>query len=410
MKYKTVKLGDICNLITDGVHAKPDYTLEGVPFVSVKDISKKKLNLSNTKFISQESHEKYIKRCKPEFEDILYTKVGTYGIASLVDTKEEFSLYVSVCLIKPKKELVDSKYLVHLLNSVIVERQADRLVRGIGVPDLHLIEIKKIKIPLPPLPEQKRIAEVLDCADALREKRRLALQKLDTLLQSVFLEMFGDPVKNPMGWKSCQLGSVCDVGSSKRVFVDELVETGIPFYRGTEIGKLGDNQLVNPSLFITKEHYERLKAETGVPQVGDLLLPSICPDGRIYLVKDENPFYFKDGRVLWIKIEGSHINSVFLRYHLKQLFFANYSKIASGTTFAELKIFALKALDIQVPPVELQDKFSNVVEKIELIKENKQYSLDRIENLFQSLQQKAFKGELFDNKRKEELFGSGSAA
>lgn len=252
----------------------------------------------------------------------------------------------------------------------------------------------RIPIPLPPLPEQKRIAAILDQADALRKKRRAAIAKLDELLQSVFLDMFGDPVTNPKGWPIERLGAICDVGSSKRVFVNELVGKGIPFFRGTEIGQIGEGQTVTPTLFITNEHYERLRSDTGIPVIGDLLLPSICPDGRIFMVTNEDPFYFKDGRVLWIKAGLSSINSIFLRHYLKQLFLAVYLKIASGTTFAELKIFALKKLRVQVPPEKNQNQFAAIAETLMWQRSQAEIQLEKIIDIFSSLQQRAFRGEL----------------
>lgn len=251
-----------------------------------------------------------------------------------------------------------------------------------------------LQIPLPPLAEQKRIAAILDAADALRAKRREALAQLDTLLQSTFLDMFGDPVTNPKGWKQCELGSICDVGSSRRVFVEELVEEGVPFYRGTEIGLLGEGKTIAPQLFITQEHFHKLKEHSGVPRPGDLLLPSICPDGRIFTVRDEKPFYFKDGRVLWIKAAESGIDSTFLRYHLKHVFATDYAKIASGTTFAELKIFALKALVVHVPPPERQAHFARFVELYEQQLAGHREHLAELDTLFASLQSRAFRGEL----------------
>lgn len=240
------------------------------------------------------------------------------------------------------KTLLDVRYLYHFMDLYL--EQLRHLSIGGVIKYIKLGNLTEAKIPLPSLLEQRRIVAILDQADVLRTKRREALAQLDELQQAIYIEMFGDPVTNPKGWKFCRLDSVSEVGSSKRVFVEELVETGIPFYRGTEVGQLGEGLAAEPSLFISPEHFERLKAETGVPTKGDLLLPSICPDGRIFLVQDDKPFYFKDGRVLWIRVKKSDVDSIFLRQHLKQLFIGNYSKIASGTTFAELKIFALKEL------------------------------------------------------------------
>jgi type I restriction enzyme S subunit len=157
----------------------------------------------------------------------------------------------------------------------------------------------------------------LDRAQRLIDIDREMLAKYDELIQSVFLEMFGDPVTNLMGWESIELGDMCGVGSSKRVFVEEFVETGIPFYRGTEVGQLGHGNEIKPHLFISEQHYEQLKEKAGVPKVGDLLLPSICHDGRIWRVTNDKPFYFKDGRVLWIKVDSEYLNSEFLRNFMK---------------------------------------------------------------------------------------------
>jgi type I restriction enzyme S subunit len=206
--------------------------------------------------------------------------------------------------------------------------------------------------------------------------------------------MFGNPVRNEMDWKKIKLESVCEVCSSKRVFVEELVEKGIPFYRGTEIGQLSEGKKIMPRLFITKEHYEKLKKDTGIPKIGDLLLPSICPDGRIYEVPHDAPFYFKDGRVLWIKVDRAAIDSVYLKKLLKAIFYIDYSKIASGTTFAELKIFALKKIEILLPPISLQNRFGIITQNIQLQMEQLKQQADESDNLFQSLLQRAFKGDL----------------
>ena len=207
--------------------------------------------------------------------------------------------------------------------------------------------------------------------------------------------MFGDPIKNEKKWETVKLEEISSVGSSKRVFVEELVDQGIPFYRGTEIGALGAGEVIEPTLFITEEHYDKLKTNSGVPSIGDLLMPSICPDGRIWCVNTDEPFYFKDGRVLWIHLENESISSLYLRYMLREKFARDYNSIASGTTFAELKIFALKAIDVMLPPIELQNEFAQFVQQTDKLKFEMEQSLAELENNFNSLMQRAFKGELF---------------
>ncbi|NGU54053.1 restriction endonuclease subunit S [Clostridium perfringens] len=168
-KFRIVELESLTTKITDGVHSKPEYMPEGVEFISVKDINKGNLDFSECKYISREAHESYIKRCKPEKGDILYTKVGaTYGIPAIVDTDKEFSLYVSVALIKLKKGIVNPIYIKEALRSVDVKRQADRQVKGIGVPDLHLVEIKKFNIFNPPIELQNQFADFIKQVDKLK--------------------------------------------------------------------------------------------------------------------------------------------------------------------------------------------------------------------------------------------------
>ncbi|HCS21435.1 MAG TPA: restriction endonuclease subunit S [Bacteroidetes bacterium] len=157
------KLADIATKITDGVHAKPNYIDSGVPFLSVKNATKRFLDFNDTKFITQSDHEKFSKRCNPEYEDILYTKVGaTYGRAAIVDTKMEFSIYVSLALIKPDRKKVYPYFLNFVLNTDYVKMQADRRVKGAGVPDLHLVEIKDFDIPLPSYAEQLKFSNIVE--------------------------------------------------------------------------------------------------------------------------------------------------------------------------------------------------------------------------------------------------------
>jgi type I restriction enzyme S subunit len=181
-KYPLIKLQDITKKITDGEHQKPDYIESGMPFISVKNISQGFLNFSDCKFVSLVDHNKFNKRCNPEYEDIIYTKVGaTYGRAVVVNVSNPFSLYVSVALIKPDKSKVNTYFLKAAINHPFVKRQADKAIKGAGVPDLHLIEIKSFKIPLPPMEEQKQFAEVVEKVEALKNQYQQSLTELQNM-------------------------------------------------------------------------------------------------------------------------------------------------------------------------------------------------------------------------------------
>ena len=231
-----------------------------------------------------------------------------------------------------------------------------------SLPTPTLLELD---VPLPDIEQQRLALTTIHHAKNALDSRQAQLTKLDELIKARFVEMFGDCRLNPKGWVTKNLDQVADVGSSKRVFVEELQSEGIPFYRGTEVGALAEGKSIRPELFITEEHYKQLCEATGKPQKGDLLMPSICPDGRIWVVDTDAPFYFKDGRVLWVHLTSRNYNPVFLLYTLKDRIMTDYESIASGTTFAELKIFALKKCRIFDVPLSLQNQFADFVAEVD---------------------------------------------
>lgn len=156
------RLGEILLKLTDGTHSTPKYTEKGIPFLSVKDMSSGKLDFSNCKYISVEEHKELYKRCNSEFGDLLLTKVGTTGIPVIVDTEEEFSLFVSVALLKFNQELIDNKYLKYLIESPLVQEQAKENTKGVGNKNWVMNDIANTIIVLPPLAEQKRIVAKIE--------------------------------------------------------------------------------------------------------------------------------------------------------------------------------------------------------------------------------------------------------
>lgn len=189
-KYNVVKLEELTNLITDGEHKKPNYTERGKPFISVLNITTGELKFNNCKFVSDEDSLKFQKRCKPERNDILYTKVGTYGRSAIVNTDREFSLYVSVCLIKPKSELINPIFLNYTMKQPYVKAQADKCIKGIGVPDLHLIEIKKFNIILPPIEIQNQFAKIVEQTDKQKFEIEKSQKKVEDLYNALIEKYF----------------------------------------------------------------------------------------------------------------------------------------------------------------------------------------------------------------------------
>lgn len=394
-KWRMVRLRDVATISAGqgAPQGTENYTDSGLPFIkagSLVDLIAGNEE-SAIKRINKEIAKTY--RLKTFAKDtIIFAKSGMSCMKGYVyQIKNDCYVVNHLACITPNIQYLSSKYLKYWF----IKEPPNRLIKDSSYPSISLNDISNIELALPSLPIQQKIADALDKASALIEMRKAQIEKLDLLIKSQFIEMFGDPVTNPRGWEIKLLGDIALVGSSKRVFVEELLEHGIPFYRGTEIGSLAEGKNIVPTLFISPEHYSNLKKATGVPEKGDLLLPSICPDGRIWSVNTSDPFYFKDGRVLWIHFVKKSFDHNYLLYAIKERIISDYSNIASGTTFAELKIFSLKKLRILLPPREKQEQFAEVIRSINGLKQDLEISMKSLEQNYQSLMQKCFSGEMF---------------
>ena len=167
--------------LTDGTHSTPKYTLAGIPFISVKDISSGIIDFSNTKYISKEEHQKLSDRCHPQKGDLLLSKVGTTGIPALVTTDQEFSLFVSVALIKLTQNKFSNEFLVFMIQSPLVQEQAKENTRGVGNKNWVLSAVSKTLMVVPPLEEQKRIKNRLNIVLPYIERYSSSQDKLDLL-------------------------------------------------------------------------------------------------------------------------------------------------------------------------------------------------------------------------------------
>jgi type I restriction enzyme S subunit len=190
----TERLANLCETITDGTHSTPAYVEQGIPFLSVKDITSGQIKFDNVKYITEEEHCILTKRCKPEFGDVLLTKVGTTGFAKAIDVDIDFSIFVSLALLKINKEKLDPKYVEYMLNSSRLREYSARGTRGVGNKNLVLKFIKEFPIPVPKLPEQRRIVAYLDNLqaklDSVKKLQRQAQKELDALLPSVLNKAF----------------------------------------------------------------------------------------------------------------------------------------------------------------------------------------------------------------------------
>ena len=191
-------LQNVClTKITDGTHKTPKYTTKeegGVPFISAKDVTKGEICWDNIKYIIPELHEELHARLAPQRNDILLAKNGTTGVAAIVDTDEVFDLYVTLAVLRPNTDIIYPRYLLRIVNSPICKRQFDERLKGIGVPNLHLRDIKEVVIKIPSVLEQQEIVRLLD--NLLSREQSIvtaceeALTTIDTLKKSILARAF----------------------------------------------------------------------------------------------------------------------------------------------------------------------------------------------------------------------------
>jgi len=192
--WRPRRLDDLCRRITDGTHLTPRYVENGVPFLSVKDITSGRISFDNVKYITPEEHAQLTIRCKPVFGDVLLTKVGTTGFAKAIDVEREFSIFVSLALLKLKRELLDPRFAECMLNSARLREYSAEGTRGVGNKNLVLKFIREFPMPSPPLPEQLRIVAELDAlqteVDTLKHLQSETAAELDALLPSILDRAF----------------------------------------------------------------------------------------------------------------------------------------------------------------------------------------------------------------------------
>ena len=255
---------------------------------------------------------------------------------------------------------------------------------------IKLSNLTEAEVELPAIEEQRRIVQILKSAQLVVEKAERQKEYLNALIKARFVEMFGDIKYVDCKFETRKLGEVASIGSSHRVFTTEFVDSGVPFYRGTEISDLSKGVKPKCTYYISEEHYNRIASDNTKPKIGDLLMPSICNKGQVWMVDTDEPFYYKDGRVLCISPNRKIFNTRYLECFMKEKTQEEYAKLGSGSTFAEFKIFLLRDIDILVPSIELQNQFATFVEEVNKSKVEVKKALDEAQLLFDSLMQKYF--------------------
>ena len=379
------------------VTEKVEYLSEGIPIIQSKHITKGYLHFNDAKFLSLEDYKKYHFKYQPQVDDLLVCNIGTIGKSLRVSEKNQFLIAWNLFLIKIKKEKLYSSFFAHYLNYLAHYKYFDRFLTGGTVKFINKKTMGNIPVPLPPLDQQKKIAAILDAADAYRQKTKALITKYDELNQSLFLDMFGDPVSNPKGWEIQCLSSVCSLQGGFSFKSKDFVENGVKLVK---IGNVHFQNIIWDEVDLLPKEY-LVKHSNFSLNEGDILMaltrPIIKSLGTVKAVtvkKSDLPSLLNQRVARFVPNESKIKKRYLLGYIYSNYFKNKIDKYSSTSLQPNVSNKQIEKMEIFVPPLEIQNQFTKRVQAIESQKALAQASLAQAEDLFNSLLQRAFKGEL----------------
>ncbi|MDE6537394.1 MAG: restriction endonuclease subunit S [Muribaculaceae bacterium] len=385
--WEKKKFGECCEIVRGGsprpIQSYLTESVNGLNWIKIGDVAPGSKYITTTK-----------EKIKPEgLSKTRQVFKGDFILSNSMSFGRPYILKIDGCIhdgwlaIKNVNKYFNPDYLFYYLSSPITYSEFERLVKGGVVSNLNSDIVRGLVVSIPPIEVQNQIVSELDKLNELIEIKLKQLKDLDSLAQSLFYETFGDPIENPKGWEIAKLGKINEISSAKRVLVQDIVDSGVPFIRGTELAILSKQNTFDPSIFtmfMTPSHYEKVKAITGVPKLNDLLIPSINADGYVWEVNTPDPIYFKDGRVLWVHVNHEIYSSKWLKFALSKVIIEKYANLSRGAVFAELTLVFLRNLDMMVPPLPLQTEFAAKIESIEQQKSRIESTIADLQTLLES--------------------------
>ena len=387
-----VKLEDVILSLNTGLNPRMFFKLNTEDatnyYVTIREIRGGKLIFTErTDRINDEALKLCNNRSNLEVGDVLFSGTGTIGETLVVeDEPKNWNTKEGVYTIKPNPSKLNPYYLKYLLTSDTIRAKIMRKVAGGTVKSIPMAELRKIELPLPPLDIQRQIADTLDKGTELIDLRKKQLEKLDELVKARFVEMFGDTILNPFGWKKDSLGAVCDVRDGTHDS-PKYYETGYPLVTSKNVtgGKI---ELTDCSL-ICEADFNKINERSKV-DIGDIIMPMIGTVGKPVIVDIEPNFAIKNVALIKFKA-NSRVLSIYIRALLQSDYFddAILSKVRGGTQ-KFISLGDIRKLKVLVPPIELQSQFASFVEQTDKSKVIIQQSLDTLETLKKSLMQEYF--------------------
>ncbi|MXS82014.1 restriction endonuclease subunit S [Nitrosomonas oligotropha] len=393
--FRLLKISDFCKTGSGGTPARQiaNYYENGdIPWVKSGEL-RENIIFDTEEKITEEALQKSSAKIVPKGSLLLAMYGATVGRLAFLGI--DAATNQAICNIQPDENICFPKYLYYALLQKVPEFL--NMATGGAQPNISQSLIRETEILLPSLEEQKRIAAILDKADAIRRKRQQVIALTDQFLRSVFLDLFGDPVTNPKGWKTIPLDEIADIhsGITKGRKIREQVLTEIPYMRVANVQD-GYIQLDDVATIAIsdeeKERYLLMKHDILLTEGGD---PDKLGRGAVWQAQIDPCIH--QNHIFRVRIRN---DEEFMPHYLSTLIGSQYGKryfliAAKQTTgIATINKTQLKEFPVLVPSIQLQKKFSNIVEKIEFQSQKITGNRLMMEKLFVSLTQRAFRGEL----------------
>jgi type I restriction enzyme S subunit len=321
--------------------------------------------------------------------DIILARMqGTVKVKVIENEDDNIIVSTGFLVLRPKIN-ADNKFLFHLLKSSTFQNKKDKLCTGATQKAINNSNFEKLEIPLPPFATQQKIAAILDQASAIIANNRAIVNKYDALTQSMFLDMFGDPVKNEMEWGKVTLGEICHKITDGTHKTPKYLENGVCFLSAKNVKDFKLNS--SDPKFISKEEHQVLSKRCNVEKL-DIVITKSGSLGMAAMIEFDFEFSIFESLAL-VKYKREFINGLFLLYFLNtKSTQRQYNDITKGVGVKHLHLTDIRKLSIISPPIQLQNQFAERVAVIEAQKQQAQLELAKSESLFQSLLQRAFKG------------------
>lgn len=390
MKY--VKLGTICKLKNGFAFKSDEYVDSGIRVIRITNVQKGKIVDSNPQFV-ENSRINEFNDYLLNSGDILVSLTGNVGrVGILTKELEPAVLNQRVACIRIKDKNVCSEYIFQHLNSSSFELDAIKNSKGIAQLNLSTKWIENYEILLPPLEEQIQIATVLSKAENLIAKRKESIELLDEFVKSTFIQMFGDPVRNEKGWEKRKIDAIAEIRIGpfgSLLHAEDYVENQIPLINPSNI--VNGEIVPDYALTITSEKFKELASYQ--LKANDIVVARRGEIGRCAVVKSVDPLFCGTGS-MFIRIKDGYCPKL-IQYQIYNTSLKEFLESkAKGVTMKNLNSTTLGELQILYPPKTIQNQFAEIVNKVEVLKEKYQKSLEELENLYGSLSQRAFRGEL----------------